>query len=114
MKINPITTSIAVGISALMAYGFYSFNDNALRMLLGIGSFITFALTLFFVLGVRFDFYAQNINTRYASTLFFTAFLVSHLLFSFLTFTQGLYVVVHGILLLLYLLVLYYLARPMA
>ena len=114
MKVNPITTLIAVGLSALMAYGFYSFNDNALKLMLAIGGFITFVITLFFALGVRFDFYTKNINIRTTSTLFFGVFLASHVLFSFLTFTQGVYVVVHGILTLLYLLILYYLARPMA
>ena len=60
MKVNPITTLIAVGLSALMAYGFYSFNDNTLKLMLAIGGFITFVLTLFFALGVRFDFYTKT------------------------------------------------------
>jgi hypothetical protein len=114
MKINPVTTAIAVGISALLAYGFYSFNYNTQHALLGIGSFISFTITLFFVLGARFDFYTKNINMRSVSAMFFGIFFTSHVLFSFLKFTQGVYIVVHGVVLLLYFLIIYYMARPQA
>jgi hypothetical protein len=112
MKINPVTTAIAIAISALIAYGFYSFNDNALKVLLSIGSFVILAICLVFTIGGRYDYYATNVNVRSASLFFFVVGFASHLIFSFLQFTIPVYIVTHGIILLLYLLTLYKITRP--
>jgi len=113
MKFNPITSAIAIGLSALIAYGFYSFNDNSLKVVLSAGSFIFLGLTLLFSIGAGSGSFARNLNTRTASWFFFFLALASHLLFSFVTFTVPAYVVTHGIMFLLYLLVLYYIIRPL-
>lgn len=112
MSANPITTLIALLMCVLIAFGFYSFNDNALKEILCGGSFLLLFTTLFFVIGARFAYYQQSINVRTVSAIFFALFLASNLLFSFLSFTQGAYIVVHGIAFLMYLLILYFITNP--
>lgn len=112
MKANPITTLIALLMCALLAYGFYSFNNNPLKEILCGGSFVLLFTTLFFTIGGRFNYYQKSINIRTVSILFFALFLASNLAISFLNFTEGAYIVVHGLGFLFYLLILYYLTRP--
>jgi hypothetical protein len=107
MKINTVTAAIGLGISALMAYGFYSFNDNALKGLLALGSFILLALTLIVAIGVSYSQYATTVNVRTASVFFFVAALASNIVFSFTNFSAPAYIVTHGIMLLLYILTVY-------
>jgi hypothetical protein len=112
MKFNIVTTFIALCLSALIAFGFYSFNDNALKAALCIGSFILISITLVMAIGIRFNNYRGNINIRATSVTFFVAALVSNLIFSFVVFSLPAYIVTHGILLLLYLLVVYLILKP--
>ena len=107
MKLNFIPTIIAIAISGLISYGFYSFHNSNNKLLLSIGSFTFLALTLIFTIGATFDLSRTKINIRTVSALFFGTSLVSNLVFSFFEFTKPIYVIVNGILLLAYLLVIY-------
>lgn len=111
MKINPITTIIAVLMCALLSYGFYSFNNSSLRELLCGSSFVLLFTTLFFSIGTRFSTYQTNINVRTVSFVFFAVFIATNLFFSLLNLNKDIYIIVHGLALLFYLLVLYYLTR---
>lgn len=111
MKINPITTIIAVLMCALLSYGFYIFNNTPIKELLCGGSFVLLFSTLFFSIGTRFSAYQTNINVRTTSFVFFVVFVVTNLFFSIVDFNKDIYIVVHGLALLFYLLVLYYLTR---
>ncbi|MFY7730667.1 MAG: hypothetical protein ACOVRN_14185 [Flavobacterium sp.] len=111
MKINPITTIIAVLMCALLSYGFYSFSNPPLRELLCGGSFVLLFTTLFFSIGTRFSTYQTNINVRTTSFVFFAVFIATNLFFSLLNLNKDVYIIVHGLALLFYLLVLYYLTR---
>ncbi|KGO85258.1 hypothetical protein Q765_17345 [Flavobacterium rivuli WB 3.3-2 = DSM 21788] len=111
MKFNPVTTAIAIALGALIAYGFYSFNDNALKVLLSLGSFLILSICLVFTIGGSYSYYSTNVNVRSTSLLFFTVAFISHFIFSFTQFSASVYIVTHGILLLLYVLVLYKLTR---
>ncbi len=111
MKLNTITSAIAIAISALIAYGFYSFGSNEQNLLLTGGSFILLGTTLVLSIGVRYTIYNMGINAHGISTFFFLAGFISNLVFSFISFTASAYIIVHGIMFLLYLLLLYYVIR---
>ena len=111
MKINPIPALIGIGISALLAYGFYSFTPDATRILISIGSFIMLSLSALCAVGIQFDLYRRAINTRTLSMFFFCAAFVSNVVFAFILSADA-YIIVNGIMLLLYLLMLYFVSRP--
>jgi len=111
MKVSTIPSLIAIAIAALIAYGFYSFNDNSNKILLSLGSFLLLGITLVSIIGVRYNSYPSAVNSRSLSVVFFLLALVSHLVFSFVEFTISAYIVTHGILFLLYILLIYYVTR---
>ena len=55
MKIDFIKTLIALGLSILIAYGFYSFHHTENTQLLTLIVFIELFLSSFLVLGLRFE-----------------------------------------------------------
>ena len=107
MKIKEIPLIIAFGISALVAYGLFSIckNDNSLLLAIvgGIMLFVTLAATF----GVDFEPHRTSVNIKVTSIVFFLLALISNLIFSFVQFSVPLYVVVNGLLLLIWLLVIY-------
>ena len=111
MKINFIQTAIASAIAFLIAYAFYSLQVNDNQMLLSIGSFTLLAIALVLSIGVRFEQPRTTTNIRFVSGGFFTVALGSNVVFSILTFSLPVYVIVNGILLLGYLLIIYLLSK---
>ncbi len=111
MKINPIPALIAIGISALLAYGFYSFAPQSTHILISVGSFIMLSLSAICAVGVQFNYYRKTVNTRSLSMLFFCTSFISNLIFAFIP-CSDFYIIVHGIMLLFYLLLLYFVSRP--
>tara|TARA_B110000908_G_C10037430_1_gene350199 strand:+ start:260 stop:604 length:345 start_codon:yes stop_codon:yes gene_type:complete len=107
MKLNFAQTSIAIAISLLIAYGFYSFHDSENKVMLSLGSFIFFATTLVTTIGVSFERPRTTTNIRTVSGIFFIIALFSNLVFSFLTFSIPGYVIVNGMLFLIFSLIVY-------
>lgn len=107
MKINFVQTIIAIAVSSLIAYGFYSFCGNKNKALLTMGSFIFLATTLVITIGVNFEKSRTTSNVRVVSGIFFAIALMSNLVFSFFTFSTPSYVITNGILLLIYMLIAY-------
>ena len=87
MKVNWIFVLISLGIAALVGYGFHAGTAN-LFLTLG-GGFVLFAL----------------------SAVFFVLFLVEHLIFAFAGFRQAVYIIITGILFLVYALIFYGVAK---
>lgn len=110
MKIDLVRTIVSIGISALIAYGFYSFYEDTNRLLLTYGSLIGLSLTLLWSLGVNLPRPRTTTVVRTISAAFFVVFLISNLVFSFLNFTIPAYAIVNGILMLLYILISYSIA----
>jgi len=71
MKIDLIKTIIAIGVSILIAYGFYSFHHSVNSQLLVASSFVELSLSGFFVLGLRFEKPRTTANIRLVSSIFF-------------------------------------------
>lgn len=111
MKLDFIKTSIAVAVSALIAYGFYAFNTNANKNLVTVGSFIFLATTLILTIGIRFTLPRTATMARSLSWIFFLTALASNLIFSFAIFKDELYIIINGILLLIYVLIYYWIGQ---
>jgi hypothetical protein len=107
MKINFVQTIIAVALSLLISYGLFSFHANENKVLLSIGSFVFLSVTLSMTIGATFEFPRTTTNVRVISGIFFGIALLSNLIFTFLNFLVPTYIVVNGILLLLFILIAY-------
>lgn len=107
MKIDYIKTIIALAISVLIAYGFFSFHHSENSQLLVFTSFIELFVSSFFVLGLRFSLNRTTINVRTVASIFFIVFMATNVAFSFLTFPKQLYVIINGILILTGMLIVY-------
>ncbi len=111
MKINFIKIIIAIGISMLLAYGFYCFKETNGKLILCIGSFIFLAITLIFTIGINFQFPRTTTNVRSISSLFFVIAFLINLLFSFITFSIPIYVIIVGLAILTHALIVYSVSR---
>jgi len=111
MKIDYIKTIIAIAVSMLIAYGFYSFQHSENSQLLVFTSFIELLLAGFFVLGLRFEQSRTTTNIRVVSTIFFFVFLFSNITFSFFEFSKQVYIITNGLLVLTSILIIYSLLK---
>ena len=102
MKINWILVLISLGISALASYGFYAGTGN---MFLTLGSGVFLFVTLFGLFAISFG--RGSANIKIFSSIFLVLVLVEHLIFVFSGFRQTAYIVITGVLFLLYLLIFY-------
>ena len=107
MKLNFVQTIIAIALSLLIAYGLYSFHDSENKILLSLGSFIFLATTLIITIGVNFEQSRTTTNVRVVSGIFFLIALITNLIFSFFTFSTPSYIITNGVLLLIFLLIVY-------
>jgi hypothetical protein len=107
MKINFVQTIIAIAVSALIAYGLYSFHDSENKILLSAGSFIFLAITLTLTIGTSFDLPRTTTNVRVVSGIFFAVALISNLIFTFIAFSIPSYVITNGILMLVIISIVY-------
>ena len=106
MKINIVMLAITFGIAALAAFGFYSGNSGDHRILFTIGSGLSFFIALGGVFALSSP-HGGIAKIKVTSILFFIALLVEHLIFSFTVIRLAPYVIITGILLLLYVLICY-------
>jgi len=100
MKINFVQTIIAITVSALIGYGFYSFHNSDNKLLLTLGSFAFTLFTLIITIGISFEQSRSTSNIRVVSGIFFFVGVISNLIFSFINFSIPSYIIVNGILLL--------------
>jgi len=112
MKVNFVMLLIAIAVAALAAFGFYSANkgeDTQLLITIGSGAmlFITFAGTI----AVGFGSGGTG-NIKVVSVLFFVVSIISNLIFNFFMAMEP-YVIVNGILMLIYILISYSVVRAL-
>ena len=111
MKINFVQTIIAIALSLLISYGLYSFHNSENKMLLSAGSFLFLALTLIITIGASFELPRTTTNVKVVSGIFFAVALISNLIFTFIKFSVPSYVIINGILLLVFILIAYSINR---
>ena len=111
MKINFVQTIIAIALSLLISYGLYSFHNSENKMLLSAGSFLFLAATLVMTIGTSFEFPRTTTNVKVVSGIFFAVALISNLIFTIIKFSVPSYVIINGILLLVFILIAYSINR---
>ena len=112
MKVKVVPTIIALGISVLLAYALYEIcHTEGKEIMLAIGGGICLFLTLATSLGVRFEQSRTSANTAVIGVVFFVAMAISNALFAYLHFETHTYIIVNGILMLLFLLIVYLVAK---
>jgi integral membrane sensor domain MASE1 len=108
MKISPVMLVVSFAISGLVAYGFYTANHGeASFWLITVGSGILCFTALSGILAVGFDVRGGTGNYRIVSALFLIISLISNVIFNFLSYTVASYIIVNGILFLLYIVIEY-------
>lgn len=107
MKINFVQTIIAIVVGLLIAYGLYSFHGSENKILLSAGSFVFLATTLVLSIGISFELPRTTTNVRVISGIFFAVALISNLIFTFINFSVPSYVIINGILLLVFIFIAY-------
>ena len=108
MKINTFTAILSVALAGIIAFflSFYVTGDN--KLLLGIGSFLSMALTLTGTISLSFESDRTTILTRTTSGVFLILILISQIIFTvFNSFILPTYVLVTGCMSILYALIVY-------
>jgi hypothetical protein len=120
MKVNIVQVFIAIAICLLIAYGFYALhgneykillNGNEHRILLSCGSFLFLVSTLITAIGIRFSQSRTTINIRVVSGIFFFIALISNIIFSLFQFSNPTYILTNGILLFIFILIVYSISK---
>jgi hypothetical protein len=112
MKTNPVQLLISIAISALIGYAFYSFSQETNQLVLGIGAFVTSMVTGVFLLAVGHPNAKIRLNISTLSTVFFLLFLMLNSVFAFFSSDiTSIYVVSTGLLLLIYIAIVYSISR---
>ncbi|MDR2160250.1 MAG: hypothetical protein LBP23_09335 [Treponema sp.] len=115
MKINPVMTLIALAIAALAAYGFYvSNNGEQNQWLITVGSGVTIFISLGGCLAVFSETRDLAGNIRVTSLVFLIIGIISHIIFSLISGPgTASYIIVNGIILLLFVLIAYSTSRAL-
>ena len=112
MKVNVFMLLIALALAALAGYGFFAANGGEVyRWLITIGSGLSLFVTLSGFIALAADGGGGTVNIKVTSVLFFTALLIEHIIFSFTGIAAAPYVIITGILLLLFVLISYAVVR---
>lgn len=88
-----------------LAYNIASGDEN--DMVCGIGSVICFAATLIPTMGIQYESGRLGTNIRMFSALFFIVFAISHFCFAGFGVKMPHYIIVNGIMLMIYLAIFY-------
>lgn len=107
MKIKVVPAFIVIAMAALIAYGFYALGCDENNKVLCIGSGVMSLFMLMATFGVDFKNPRASANIKVLSIVFFAASLISNFIFAFIGFTEPYvaYIIVNGIILLVWLLI---------
>jgi hypothetical protein len=107
MRINIIPGLIAFLVSALLTFGFYSYSHEGQKLLLTLGSFLFIFITLLFSIGIGYNESRTGLNIRAVSGIFFFIALASNILFTIIKLSVPAYIITNGIILLIFILIVY-------
>ena len=110
MKFNPISATIGVAMALLLAYLCYAISsaDTALLILLTLGSFIANAATLVPAFAVSVPEYPRTTALlKTVASVFSVIIIGANIVISFLDFSAPFYIIITGLLLLVFILVYY-------
>jgi hypothetical protein len=112
MKVNVVFALIAFAIASLIGYGFFAANSGEpYQLFKAIYGGVTLFIPLAGIFAVSAGGRGGKVHTKVVSMLFFIAVLVAQLIFNFVVFRLAPYIIITGILLLVYVLICYAVAR---
>ncbi len=88
-----------------LAFNVASGDENA--AICGVGSGICFAATLVPVIGLQYESAKLGVNIRVFSSIFLIIFVISHFCFAAYAVKMPYYIIVNGIMLMIYLVIFY-------
>lgn len=101
MRLNPINFAVATGISALLAFGFWSLG-GPLSHFIAVGAFVFLSGTLIPTMGLEFELPRRAVNLKIVCFVFLVIGLVINGVFSALDFSSTAYVITSTVVFLLY------------
>lgn len=105
MKLNIVNTLVATATSALIAYGCYAICDyEEVQLLVTIAAFVQFLILSIGTIAVSLPEGRSTIMFRILSGVFFGIAVISNLIFACFDFSVPLYIILNGIVLLIYIL----------
>lgn len=112
MKVNIIPTVIALAMSALIGYALYALcKTEGQELLLAIGGGIAIFIPLATALGIRFEPSRTSGNIAALGGTFTAIMLIGCFVYAFVQFTPPAFIIVIGVLLLIFLLCVYAIAK---
>ena len=106
MKFDLLKTLIAIGLSALLAYACYEISDyDHVKWVITIGSFLTLSIPAIFALGLSSQQKRSGIVLKVLSWLILMIEFFSNGIFAFCDFSIPLYVIINGLILLVFVLI---------
>jgi phosphatidylserine synthase len=113
MKVNYVYGVIAVGICALLSYAVYTISKSMDRNVLTLCSFVAMIIPLFCAMGLKVEETERtNINLKVLATVFFVLTLICNMIFAFcISFSMPLYIILNGLLVLIFVLIYYSIYR---
>lgn len=106
MKCDILKTIIAVALAALCAYACYSICDyESVRLLLTIGSFVAIGTPLVMALGFTSEDERGSVLLRVTSWVVSIIQIVSNIVFAFFEFSTPWYIILNGVILLIFALI---------
>ena len=108
MKLNFFLSFLSLMLALLLAYWVYDVAEaDENSMLCGIGSALCFCSTMFPVFGLHYETARLGTKIRILAVLFFVLFLISHFCFAGFGVKMPYYVIVNGIILIIFLAIMY-------
>jgi len=116
LHINPITSLIAIAISVLIAYGFYSFGiisdfHSSHHLIIVFSAFVFSSITLLVTIGINFETSRITAVIRTTSFVFFCVGLIATVLLNMFTSSIPLLIITMGILFLTFVFLIYSLSK---
>lgn len=102
MKMNWVLVLLVGAIATLLGYGFYAGTEN---IFMALGSGILFFLTLSGTFSISFG--RGSANVKVLSFVFFILSFIEQLIFGFVGFRKAPYIIISGILILVYVMIFY-------
>ena len=103
MKLDVLKGVIALGISALLAYACYTICDyGSLKMTIATGAFVALAIPSLLAMGLSPK---QERRAVVLKTLSWSFFIITNGIFAFCKFSTPTFVIVNGLLILLFILI---------
>jgi hypothetical protein len=112
MKINTFTAILSVALAGVIAFFLFFYVTGYNKLLVGIGSFLSMALTLIGTFSLSFEYDRTTTLTRLTSGIFFILILISQIVFTAINgFLLPTYILITWSSTILYALIIYGISR---